>query len=358
MAKNKAGNVRKGGPKVKKDGKDDWPVVRQRIGPGGPAMQQDLKPLGVAAYSIWPDPSPIGKPSRVHQHTDIEIIVYEHGATTMFYGGRTVRIPPDRLAIFWGAMPHQALESGPQVVAHVLHVPLAVVLSWPLPAWFVHQLTHFDVLLESPRSAPCSDLDLLKHWVKLAGRRTTEAERIVLLEVEARLCRMALDRHATSVVAPRPPGVGRLERMVDAIARRCLEPVSISEVAREADLTRAYATRLFHREIGVTMLEYITRQRVSHAQRLLATTERGVLDVLNECGFRSPTRFYAVFARFVGCTPGLYRRRLRAGVPPALRTRAPAGGAKNSRRSPKPAAKARLRRSGGRAGNASALHPT
>jgi hypothetical protein len=45
-------------------------------------MQEDLKPLGVAAYSIWPNPVPIGKPSRVHQHTDIEIIVYEHGATT------------------------------------------------------------------------------------------------------------------------------------------------------------------------------------------------------------------------------------------------------------------------------------
>lgn len=33
MAKNEAINLRKGGPKVKKDGKDDWPVVRQRIVP-------------------------------------------------------------------------------------------------------------------------------------------------------------------------------------------------------------------------------------------------------------------------------------------------------------------------------------
>jgi len=316
-------------------------------------MPQNLNPLGVDAYSIWPNPTPITKPSPIHQHTNIEIMVFEHGATTMFYGGRTVRISPDRMAIFWGAMPHQALKCGPRVVAHVLHVPLAVVLRWPLPAWFLHKLTLLDVLLEAPCSAPCSDLDLLKHWVQLASRHTMEAERIVLLEVEARLCRMALDRHASSVVAPRPPGAGRLERMVDVIARRCLDPISIAEVAREAGLTRAYASRLFHREIGVTMLEYITRQRVSHAQRLLATTEKGVLDVLHECGFTSPTRFYAVFARFVGCTPGLYRRRLRDGVPPTPRTRAPSGAAKNSRRSKKPAAQAGIRRAGGRAGNSS-----
>ena len=58
----------------------------------------------------------------------------------------------------------------------------------------------------------------------------------------------------------------------------------------------------------MTMLEYITRQRVSHAQRLLATTDRGVLNVMQECGFTSPTRFYAVFLRFAGSTPGDYRR--------------------------------------------------
>jgi len=76
-------------------------------------MPQNLNPLGVDAYSIWPNPTPITKPSPIHQHTNIEIMVFEHGATTMFYGGRTVRISPDRMAIFWGAMPHQALKSAP-----------------------------------------------------------------------------------------------------------------------------------------------------------------------------------------------------------------------------------------------------
>jgi AraC-like DNA-binding protein len=96
---------------------------------------------------------------------------------------------------------------------------------------------------------------------------------------------------------------------VETIARRCHERLRIPDVAREAGLTRAYAMRLFRARMGITMLEYIMRQRISHAQRLLATTDRGVLDIMGECGFTSPTRFYAAFRRFAGGTPAVYRRR-------------------------------------------------
>jgi transcriptional regulator GlxA family with amidase domain len=186
---------------------------------------------------------------------------------------------------------------------------MPLVLQWNLPAWLIQQLVDFQVLVDDPAQSPCSDLDLMKHWFCLVDRRTVEAERIVMLETEARLRRMALDRHASPVLAPRAAGAGRLERMVDVIARRCLGRLRIPEVAKEAGLTRAYAMRLFRKEMGMTMLDYITRQRVSHAQRLLATTDRGVLDVMQACGFTSTTRFYKVFHDIAGCKPGDYRRK-------------------------------------------------
>jgi len=55
--------------------------------------------------------------------------------------------------------------------------------------------------------------------------------------------------------------------------------------------------------------EYLTRLRVSHAQRLLITTDLKVLDIAMESGFASVAPFYAAFAAH---TPGLrpldYRR--------------------------------------------------
>ncbi|MEI6970322.1 MAG: helix-turn-helix domain-containing protein [bacterium] len=247
----------------------------------------------------------------MHQHTEVELIICEKGCVTMFCGGRRLRMPPGRLAVFWGAMPHYAIETDPKTIAHVLRIPMHLVMQWNLPAWLVAQLVSFQVLLDAPASLPCSDLHVMKHWVQLMRRQSVEAERIVMLEAEARLRRMALDRRASPLLAPRATGAGHLERMVEVISRRCLGRLRIPEIAREAGLARAYAMRLFRKSMGVTILEYITRERVSHAQRLLATTDRGVLDVMGACGFTSPTRFYAVFLKYAGSTPGNYRRKFR-----------------------------------------------
>jgi AraC-like DNA-binding protein len=268
-------------------------------------------PIGLTATSRAPMSRPDGAlgAAEVHQHTEVELIIYEHGITNMLFGGRKMRIPPDQLTVFWGAMPHHPLETDPKTIAHVLRIPMPLVLQWSLPAWLIQQLVDFQVLMDDPAQSPTSDLDLMKHWIRLIRSKSIEADRIVMLEAEARLRRMALDRRASPALAPRTSGAGRLERMVEIIARRCLGRLRIPEVSREAGLTRAYAMRLFRREMGMTMLEYITRQRVSHAQRLLATTDRGVLDVMQACGFTSTTRFYKVFHDIAGCKPGDYRRK-------------------------------------------------
>lgn len=272
-------------------------------------MQFSSSPIRMIARTQKPIPG--GKNRNeptVHQHPEVELMVVEHGIVSMLYGGRPLDVPPDRLVLFWGAMPHQALNAASHAVSHVLYIPVPMLIQWQLPAWFLRRLMDFDVLIEPTSGTPASDLDGIKHWIRLLGQRSVEADRIVLLEVEARLRRMALDRRASSVLAPRPAGAGRIERMVETIAKRCLSAPTVSEIAKEAGLTRSYAARLFRRATGMTMLEYITRQRVSHAQRLLATTDRGVLDIMGECGFKSPTRFYAVFRRFAVGTPAQYRR--------------------------------------------------
>lgn len=280
-------------------------------------------PIGLTAMTAPPvSKTPNRTPSvEVHQHTEVELILYEQGAATMLFGGRKLKIPPRRLTVFWGAMPHRALSADPKAIAHVLRIPMPLVLQWNLSAWLIRQLVDFQVLLDDASQSPCSDLDLMKHWIRRIGSQSIEAERIVMLEAEARLRRMALDRRASPALAPRTAGAGRLERMVDIIAQRCLGRLRIPEVAREAGLTRAYAMRLFRSSMGMTMLEYITRQRVSHAQRLLATTDQRILDIMEGCGFTSTTRFYTVFRQIAGCKPGDYRQKFQPVKPRRKRNR-------------------------------------
>lgn len=65
---------------------------------------------------------------------------------------------------------------------------------------------------------------------------------------------------------------------------------------------------LFRRTLGTTLIDYISQHRVTHAQRLLVTSDESILDVAFGSGFNSLSRFNAVFKARSGCTPRSYRR--------------------------------------------------
>ena len=54
-------------------------------------------------------------------------------------------------------------------------------------------------------------------------------------------------------------------------------------------------------------MDYLAQYRVAHAQRLLATTDRTVLDIAMEAGFTSASRFYVTFQKITGKSPRAYR---------------------------------------------------
>lgn len=59
---------------------------------------------------------------------------------------------------------------------------------------------------------------------------------------------------------------------------------------------------------GTTPLRYLTERRISIACDLLRQPHRNILDVAMECGFSTPSRFYAAFKQVTGQAPGQWRK--------------------------------------------------
>lgn len=95
--------------------------------------------------------------------------------------------------------------------------------------------------------------------------------------------------------------------MARFVAERYDQRLSIEEIARSVGLHPKYAMTLFKKTYGRSLLHYLTHHRISHAQRLLATTQRKILDIAFESGFGSASQFYEVFNRFCKCTPRAYQ---------------------------------------------------
>jgi len=101
----------------------------------------------------------------------------------------------------------------------------------------------------------------------------------------------------------------RLARMITYIEEHLTEKLELADIANAVGLSRTYASAVFKEELGITMSEFILRERIAEARRLLAETDRSISDISAQLGFCSQSYFNKNFMRVEGITPGEYRRR-------------------------------------------------
>ena len=174
------------------------------------------------------------------------------------------------------------------------------------------------MISESDEHGAQSDLGLLARWEADLTDGGRELKKAVLLELEARLLRLAnssLTRGA-SPSGKRRAGSSRseltkVEQMAGLIAQGYTQPLTVETIANHVGLHPNYAMGLFRRGVGTTIVDYITKHRVSHAQRLLATTNVKIVEVALNSGFASTSRFNVAFRNECGCSPREYRQQHR-----------------------------------------------
>ncbi|WP_152365917.1 AraC family transcriptional regulator [Microlunatus speluncae] len=91
------------------------------------------------------------------------------------------------------------------------------------------------------------------------------------------------------------------------IIRDLSRPMSLADLAGVLECSPSTVTRLFRRHLGCPPLEWVTRQRLRHAQRLLAENHETIAIVARNCGFDDPWYFTRVFKARVGVTPKEWR---------------------------------------------------
>lgn len=81
----------------------------------------------------------------------------------------------------------------------------------------------------------------------------------------------------------------------------------LSDLAREAGLSRAGFAERFRARVGMAPIEYATQWRMRIAARRLLDGRRSASAVAQDLGFLSDSAFGAAFRRVHGVTPGRYR---------------------------------------------------
>ena len=90
--------------------------------------------------------------------------------------------------------------------------------------------------------------------------------------------------------------------------QRLQAPLTVDAMARHARYSPRTFARRFQAETGTTPMQWLIRQRVVEAQRLLEHTSLGVDAVAARSGLGTAAALRKHFARCVGTSPSAYRR--------------------------------------------------
>jgi AraC-like DNA-binding protein len=107
-------------------------------------------------------------------------------------------------------------------------------------------------------------------------------------------------------------GRDRVDRVLTCLHDRYADGVSLDDLAEVAALSPSGLHRLFRRQVGATISEYLLRLRLGDACARLSGTREPIGHVAVSSGFGTAGNFNRHFLRAKGVTPQAYRAAFRA----------------------------------------------
>jgi len=104
-----------------------------------------------------------------------------------------------------------------------------------------------------------------------------------------------------------------LPTIVDQIRQYIVDHISetiyVDDIARVVHHNPQYLMRVFKKETGLPILEYITAERMRIAQELLVQTDFSINRVAECVGYENHSYFIKMIRRHTGLTPAAFRRK-------------------------------------------------
>jgi len=92
----------------------------------------------------------------------------------------------------------------------------------------------------------------------------------------------------------------------ELLARDLANPPMLEMIGQEVGCSPFYLSRIFSREVGLTIPQYLRNLRMERAAELLRTGRYNVTEAATEVGYSSLSHFSKAFCETIGCCPVFY----------------------------------------------------
>lgn len=97
-------------------------------------------------------------------------------------------------------------------------------------------------------------------------------------------------------------------RMKKILEEHYQEDLSAERMAELFDYSAAYLGKLFRRENGISIGQYLIGVRMEKAAGLLLGTDMKIVDIAHQVGYADELHFQKLFKKKTGKTPGAFRK--------------------------------------------------
>lgn len=101
-----------------------------------------------------------------------------------------------------------------------------------------------------------------------------------------------------------------IRKAVDYVNLNLSSPLGLKDMAELFNVNSSYLSTLFKKEMGITLTDYVNKQRIDAALKLLNTGDMQVQDIAYFVGISDVNYFSKLFKKQVGNTPSGYRKEI------------------------------------------------
>ena len=252
-----------------------------------------------------------------HTHEFAEIVYVLDGEVEEFINGAEYRMARgDMLFVNYGST-HSFDSKGGVTYINVCFSPEVMgkrIISRE-NAFDLLSLTAFDEIVEGKGEGV----------VHFSGeeRRTVEAVLLDMLD-EYKSClperKAVLESYMTVIISKilrkmHPPTVredaaGKMwQELSEYISKNLDKRLTLSELSRKCFYNPSYFSRVFKEKFGITLADYLQRERAQAAARLFSKNELSMQEIAERCGFSDKSALYRAFVKVYGVSPNEYRKK-------------------------------------------------
>lgn len=99
-------------------------------------------------------------------------------------------------------------------------------------------------------------------------------------------------------------------KCIDYIYKNIDTRILTYELAEYVGLSENYLSRLFSKELGISLSDYIREKKIDKATLLLKYTDMSAAEIANQLSFSSQSHFIQIFKKSTGVSPKKYKDRL------------------------------------------------